>query len=286
MNEKEEYIAIMKSRLNLLAPIKTHLKKRGWLRYRIKAVIYDIYGTLFISNSGDIDETRESVRLEKLKSLLEEYNIGIKADIVLNRYIKEIELSHNILKKRGIDYPEVKIDDIWMKVLETKEREFAKRFAIEYECIFNPVWPMPYLKELLDGCRSMSISMGLISNAQFFTPLLFNLFFNHTLEELGFDRKLVFLSYIYSHAKPSMFLFERAMDELLKKGISLKNVLYVGNDLLNDIYPAHRSGFQTALFAGDKRSLRLRGDIDIKPDIVVTSLKELSENIRKGKIDG
>ena len=51
----------------------------------------------------------------------------------------------------------------------------------------------------------------------------------------------------------------------------------------NDIYPAHAIGFQTALFAGDRRSLRLRADdarcADLKPDLVLTDLEQLIQYI-------
>jgi putative hydrolase of the HAD superfamily len=61
-------------------------------------------------------------------------------------------------------------------------------------------------------------------------------------------------------------------------------VLYVGNDMRNDICPAAATGFHTALFAGDKRSLRLREDdrkcARTRPDIIITDLMQLLENIR------
>jgi putative hydrolase of the HAD superfamily len=51
--------------------------------------------------------------------------------------------------------------------------------------------------------------------------------------------------------------------------------------MLNDIYPAHRSGFQTALFAGDARSLRWRRDdprcSGLTPDLVVTDLNQVAD---------
>ena len=58
-------------------------------------------------------------------------------------------------------------------------------------------------------------------------------------------------------------------------------VLAVGNDMLNDVLPARETGFRTALFAGDARSLRLReGDprLDVfSPDLVLTDLDQLPE---------
>ena len=49
--------------------------------------------------------------------------------------------------------------------------------------------------------------------------------------------------------------------------------------MLNDIYPARQLGFQTALFAGDARSLRLRPEdprcSDLPVDIILTDLGQL-----------
>ena len=64
-------------------------------------------------------------------------------------------------------------------------------------------------------------------------------------------------------------------------GIETSSVLYLGNDMLNDILPADRAGFQTALFAGDARSLRLRKDDPrcqgLAADLVITDLMQLVE---------
>ena len=64
-----------------------------------------------------------------------------------------------------------------------------------------------------------------------------------------------------------------------RQGISAEQVLYVGNDLLNDVMAAASVGFRTALFAGDQRSLRWRsGDArveGIQPDVVITHLPQL-----------
>ena len=124
---------------------------------------------------------------------------------------------------------------------------------------------------------------GIISNAQFYTPFLFKWFLNSEIKELGFDPGLLFYSYQYEVAKPSPALFNMAAEKLYSKGIQPGSVLFVGNDMLNDIYPAHAIGFQTALFAGDRRSLRLRADdsrcADLKPDLVLTDLEQLIQYI-------
>jgi len=51
--------------------------------------------------------------------------------------------------------------------------------------------------------------------------------------------------------------------------------------MLKDIYPAKMTGFKTALFAGDSRSLRLREDDskckNLSADIILTDLIQVLE---------
>ena len=143
----------------------------------------------------------------------------------------------------------------------------------------NPVYPMPGLTTLLSTCRARRMPMGIISNAQFYTPDLLEWFLKSSLEKSGFNPRLIFLSYRFGYAKPSMVMFKRAADVLSGIGIPVNEALYVGNDMLNDIRPASAVGFKTALFAGDARSLRPRESDDrcrgLSPDLIVTDLRQL-----------
>ncbi len=153
----------------------------------------------------------------------------------------------------------------------------------EFELIVNPVYPMPNLKEVLIELKSRHITLGIISNAQFFTPYLFDWFLESDLKHLGFEPNLILFSYKFGYAKPSSFLFEVASSKLKEMNIPTDSVLYVGNDMLNDIYPAQRAGFMTGLFAGDTRSLRLRSDEtvceNLSADIVITDLIQLLDYV-------
>ena len=119
----------------------------------------------------------------------------------------------------------------------------------------------------------------MISNAQFFTGLLFPALTGCSLPDWGCENTLAFLSYEHGQAKPGTYLYELAARELARRGIKPAETLFVGNDMLNDIAPASRCGFRTALFAGDQRSLRMRaGDPrvnGIEADIVITELPQL-----------
>lgn len=267
-----------------MKPQPTSLSARGKLRERIECILFDVYGTLFISASGDISVSQKnSPAHARIKQLLTKYNIRRSPQDILHTLYGSIEARHGALRNKGVDHPEVIIEQIWQQVLNIEDQIITKQFAIEFELITNPVSPMPHLKTLLSACRKQKILMGLISNAQFYTPLLFNWFFNSNVLDLGFDPGLLFYSFEHQVAKPSPALFEMAADKLDAREIEPVAVLYVGNDMLKDIYPAHCIGFQTALFAGDRRSLRLRTDdprcADLKPDLVVTDLKQLIQYI-------
>jgi putative hydrolase of the HAD superfamily len=267
-----------------LATIPTGFSPSGKIGANIRCVLFDIYGTLFISGSGDIGIAKREVQHEKaLKELFEKYGISSNPRPLLKDLYRSIELRHQALRNEGVDFPEIEIDRIWMDILNIKNPETIKNFAVEFEWIRNPVYPMPHLNELLAAIKMSAVLMGIISNAQFFTPYLFPWTLDSLPEELGFHPNLILFSYRYGHAKPSRFLFDRAAQELDKLNIPTNEALYVGNDMLNDICPAKMCGFKTVLFAGDRRSLRLRKDDsrceNISADIVITDLIQLLDHI-------
>jgi len=268
-----------------LSPLPTPLNPMGKLKEKIQCILFDVYGTLFISASGDISIAREQSRqTQHLKYLLARYQIKKKPEIVLNDFFSVIDIEHKRLRKTGVDFPEVEIDRIWTRVLEIDDHDAVRDFAVEFELIVNPVYPMPNLEKMLLGCKKSKVLLGIISNAQFFTPYLFNWFLNSNLEDLGFQSDLIFYSYKSGHAKPSPFMFEAAAKNLRKMDIFSHSVLYVGNDMLNDIYPAKMVGFKAGLFAGDARSLRLRENHpkcqNLFADLVITDLIQILDLIQ------
>ena len=267
-----------------LVPVKTYLKPEGRLDKKIICIFFDIYGTLFISGAGDIGISEKlSSRETEVENLLHDFGIQRESDSIIEQLFSSIDKKHIELKKKGVDFPEVEIDCLWMDILDINDIEVARRFAILFELIVNPVFPMPNIKKMLSVCKELKVVMGIISNAQFYTKSLFKWFLNSKPDELGFHSDLIFYSYIFGHAKPSMFMFDKASGKLEEMGIGRDNVLYVGNDMLNDIFPAKKAGFNTALFAGDARSLRLRKDNPqcrhVYPDIVITDLIQILDYI-------
>lgn len=279
-----------------LEPVPTDVEPRPQPMPGVRAVLFDVYGTLFISAVGDIDGGQGGDGSQALLAALR--SVGAKGELkeaarigakLLPRFIRE---EHTQKRSEGTAYPEVDIREIWRAVLdELRQRqllepqvtdEIVARLAVEYECRVNPVWPMPGLKETLGALWQHAFLLGIVSNAQFFTPLLFNAFLGEGLRPLGFQPELCTWSWELLEAKPSTALVERSLKRLSKYyGVSPDQVLYVGNDMLNDVLPARQLGCRTALFAGDKRSLRPREDDDrcanLRPTAVITHLAQLAD---------
>jgi putative hydrolase of the HAD superfamily len=268
-----------------LATVPTTCTRKEKPGFRARAVLFDIYGTLFISKAGDIGVAKQEAEksMKEIAALFHRYGVKEAARLVLEKFFDEIKDEKERLRKGGVEYPEVVIEGIWKKVLKIDDSEEVRHLAIEYELIVNPVYPMPNLKEMLSGCRKKHVLMGIISNAQFYTPSLFSALLDGTLGNLGFKNELLFFSYRLGYGKPSIDLFETAARELEREGVLREQALYVGNDMRKDICPAKEAGFQTALFAGDARSLNLRENDaeckDVVPDIVITDLLQILDHL-------
>jgi putative hydrolase of the HAD superfamily len=283
---REKIIEIIDSNASPLAVQPTSVQPSPPWKGEIKAILFDIYGTLLISSVGGIETAaaRERdrggrQRQKRIEGLLRRYKIDKKSQEIQDGFWREIQRRHEQARADGVDFPEVCYEEVWSSVLGTGNMAKVKTFAMEYEMIVNPVYPMPHLEEALAALREKGLVMGIISNAQFFVPYLFAGLLNKTLDQLGFDPALLFYSSRCGYAKPSAYMFHRAVEILAAKKLRPSNVLYIGNDMLKDILPAREVGFRTILFAGDSRSLRMRrGDPrcgQIEPDGVVTDITQL-----------
>lgn len=272
--------AIFERHIRPMAPIPTGVAPDLSKMQRFSAMLFDVYGTLLISGAGDIGLNRLPIeRIDDLQGLLKRCAIDRTPQSLVDALDRTIENAHRIRRQQGIDYPEVDIVQVWQQVLGIDDITWAKDFALEYELLVNSTYPMPGFEELLLACKIRKMPMGIISNAQFYTVDVLERFLGTTLETGGFDQQLLFFSWREGHAKPSARMFDQAKAVLFGMGIPDRAVLYVGNDMHNDILPAKAVGFKTALFAGDRRSLRRRESDarcrDLSPDLIVTDLRQL-----------
>lgn len=252
----------------------------------IKCVAFDIYGTLMISGSGDIGLSDADHLSGFIRKLLEEVGACNIPEHPVDTFVGLITKEHELSRAQGIDAPEVDILETWREFLALSQapelgQEQLELLAARYELATNPVWPMPGTEEVIAEIKQRGLQLGIVSNAQFYTPHLFEAFIGKPLEELGFDPDLCYYSYQAKRAKPGVWLYEQLRDALVSLEIEPEETLYIGNDALKDVHPAAELGFKTVLFAGDQRSLRLREDHpDLNsPDAIITDLQQITENL-------
>jgi putative hydrolase of the HAD superfamily len=254
-----------------------------------KAVLFDVYGTLFCSAAGDIALAARdsavpadaSAALDATASLYDHCLSGTELRAFFNRAVEEIHRRMRAFTQ----WPEVQADRIWAEFLRQRGLPGSgQELALRYELAINPVYPMPGAQRAITALRESGCTLGIISNAQFYTPLLFEAFMGGKPEAIGFDRELILYSYEFGEAKPCPRLFETAAARLAAKGINLSDCAFVGNDMLSDISGAHKAGFKGILFAGDSRSLRLReenGSVQgLCPRGIIRRLSQLHTNPR------
>jgi putative hydrolase of the HAD superfamily len=259
----------------------------------IRAVVFDVYGTLISSGVGDISLASQSNRDASLRASLVENGFKLSDAShaqALDQRLNAIICKHQAKRRsEGVDYPEVEIRSVWQDLIHTMREENwidsaqsgeIENCVIDYECRVNPTQAMPNLLDALQTIQERGLMMSIISNAQFYTELLFEAWANQSIESLNFSPACNVWSYQELIAKPSAQLYTIAANRLFKQhAIDATEVLYIGNDMRNDIWPAQKIGFKTALFAGDERSLRRReNDPDctyVVPDLVLTDLAQI-----------
>ena len=303
---EEMSAAIIESSPPIL-PIPTELEPCLRKLEGIKVVLFDIYGTLLVSSSGDVGTDKE---FDKSTSLTEEIEsssrralldilatLGMSLEDAQSLVRQAILDKHKTLRELGIPYPEIDIVALWKQIVSTKIALTAaaqnsvqqlgwpdsevRKLSIYYELANNSVFPMPRMRQALTSISDKGLKLGIVSNAQFYTPIIVEAFCEKRIEGLGFDSQLLFFSYVFGRAKPDVFLYQQAANALEVMGVKPENVLYVGNDMTKDMVPAKKVGFRTGLFAGDQRSLRLgQYTLPVLPswvDLVFTDLGQIDE---------
>jgi len=288
-------------KLDVLQPIPTtfcpNLKSNSPVP--VKAVIFDIYGTLLISSSGDIDQA--SLSEENMLTAMKAGGFGEQhctpktGAFLLEQLQLKIKEQHQELRAKGHPFPDVDIFKVWQSMFKAAVNEglltlngsesWADTIMV-FELLSNRVYPMPGMKETLLWIKEKGIPMGIVSNAQFYTPIIMNYFLSgefSTRQEIDlFEQELSVYSFKELRAKPDTVLFEKFIPTLQSKyDILPQEAIFVGNDMLKDVYTASQSGLRTVLFAGDERSLRLRENDErvhrLFPDFIINDLTQLKD---------
>jgi len=287
----------------------------------MRAVIFDVYGTLvnyWRPGFNSIQE-REKTLMEAFTELAGRFGMeetlakmnpaDAPGKTLSDFYHGLIALNHEKALGKGVEYPEIRIEQIWSVILMMLERNgyakerrrvsvdnrefafadtagFARCLAYTYNFLSMGRVLYPNVTRALRKLKEDNIVLGILSNAQFYTPIDLTLLFRDEsggkVEDFNelFDPDLTFFSYEYGVSKPDNLMFRKLFDALYEYHITPAQTVFVGNDLLIDIAPAKALGMKTAFFCGDD-AMAFQHDLGSQaaPDIVFHNWDEFAEKI-------
>ncbi len=208
----------------------------------IKAVIFDVYGTLLSVADGTAGE-RAWQELMSAFRLSHEVSLAAFQKACSWHTAKD----HAVARLTGEAHPEVNWASIALRCIpaltQLSEGELD-RFLRGHARILRQGTPMPGALEFLSHCRSAGLITGIASNAQPYT--------RHELLDAGFSMDLfdpVFLSGDHGYAKPSPRIFAFLTKAMAARHVIPSATMMVGDRADNDILPALAAGWQTWHFA-------------------------------------
>jgi Predicted hydrolase (HAD superfamily) len=278
----------------------------------VQVFIFDVYGTLFNYWKPEfgLETTKSQALLEAFRKTISYFGMGpylLEMDpgtpaekTLWDLYHGLITIKQNLLIEKEIEFPEIKIEDVWTAILLMLKRhgyaftqkdlgsetQLAQCMAYYYNFNAFNRGLYPGVSDALRALKKKNMRCGIVSNAQFYTPMDLTLFLRDQTDDAIvdqgelFDPDLVFYSFEYSVAKPSTVLFRKLFDALYEYQVLPSQTVFVGNDLAADIKPAKEAGMKTALFTGDDQSAFTHGlEQSIIPDISFTTWDNLVERV-------
>jgi FMN phosphatase YigB (HAD superfamily) len=276
----------------------------------IKIVLWNAYGTLLAISGGELcfeaDDLVMEVALEKTVSEFNMWGAMTRKPGQPGEYLGRIyrdELFKYRNRPGGTErYPETAAEDIWetiLKKLLQKDykfdtgffgslNEYSRKIAYFFHSSLQGTACYPEAARSLLWCREEGLIQGLLGNGQCFTAAQIQRGLNIQREGIKLDElippELRFLSHQLNARKPSERLFLHALSVLKDRGIAPEEVLHVGSRLQLDVAPARKLGMKTALFAGDKLSLKATQEElqarTSRPDALLTRLGQIASVLR------
>lgn len=230
---------------------------------RPKVVLWDVHNTLIVAPRGDLHSLIQREKELRTAFELTVANFGLRMDAAKlhDLVLRCIQAEQETLAANGIRHPEIRIDEVWYRILEKiaphqpATLNYAREVALFFERKANPKTLMPGAFDTLTGLKQRGLRQGIVSNAQFYTPIELGDLLRDESDcsicsyESIFELRLVFFSYILGVSKPDLAGFQRAVDTVAADGIAPAECLMVGDSLEHDILPARERGMQTVWFA-------------------------------------
>lgn len=236
---------------------------------KIKAIVFDLYGTLI---DIETDESMEEI-YRAIANFLTYEGIDLDPGTVRNLYWQIMRQQKD---NRHENYPEISVFSIWNELLRKQAVTSSprrKHLAQVLIKIFRGVSRKrlalyPNVRMVLEALCA-EYPLALVSDAQreFALPEM------RTMDLNGFFPRAV-LSSDYGFRKPDPRLFKAALD-LLK--VRPKQAIYIGNDMYRDIYGAGRLGMKTIFFRSNQG---VQSHPDARPDCEITDFQMVLDALK------
>jgi FMN phosphatase YigB (HAD superfamily) len=275
---------------------------------RIRAVTWNIYGTLTAISGGELyfEHPEPFIMEVALDKTVQEFKMwssmtrkpGQPAAYLRTAYA-DLLAEHQSRGGAVDKSPETLSERVWeafIKRLLQKDykfdagfygalNEFSKKVAYFFHASLQTTTAYPGAVTALRHVAANGLTQGLLGDAQFFTTLQLQRGLSQQDRSTQLDDLISPRFQILSHqvgvCKPSLQLFRQALAVLGQEGISPDQVLHIGSRIGHDLVPARRVGMKTGLFAGDKASLQATPeqlkDPASRPDVLLVQLDQITE---------
>ena len=213
---------------------------------KIRAIIFDIYGTLLEVGPPPPDADARWQRLCRdmlhIEPPLSRLNFSIAASKVITRH-------HEDARARGILWPEVHWPSVAAEVvpeLAQLPRQDQQEFLFRQIQTGHTTRMTDETATAARWLKERQCLLGIASNAQAYTLReLQEALATHGFGMDLFESYLCFWSFEHGFSKPDPHVFQILIARLATLGISPRETLMVGDRLDNDIEPAKVHGWQT-----------------------------------------
>jgi len=213
---------------------------------KIRAVVFDIYGTLFQIGPppAKADALWEELFADvfKTKPPLSRLSFNVACN-------RAIAMRHSNAHARGIPKPEILWPSIVAEVLPKFSKLSAEKqaeFVYRQIQLGRSIHLMPGMAETLRWLASKRCLIGIASNAQAYTvEEMEHLLKKEKLKPEIFDAEVRFFSFRHGFAKPDPHVFQLIRLRLEHRGIRPDQTVVVGDRIDNDMVPARLHGFHT-----------------------------------------
>ena len=275
----------------------------------IRLVSWNIYGTLLSVATGNLvfHHPQKLIMEVAFDKTVKEFKMwgsmsrkpGQPSEYMGQLYERALD-QLRLAPSHGEKFPEILAEKIWediVKKLQQKDYqydasffgplpEYVKKIALFFHASMQGTVLYPGAAEALRHIVSCGVKSGFVADAQCFTLAQLGRALAKenagSLDEL-FERSQRLLSCEQGGKKPSERLFKQGLAAANKLGIEPGAILHIGSRIIEDIAPAKKWGMRTALFAGDKESLKATPeqlkDAATRPDLLLTDLSQLIDVI-------